>query len=245
MARGASVTNSTLCAPLLQRMRSIVALLALGLFVVGGEPSRAHAQGPGFDELIVRTYDPGGLLAQRVVTARQTADQILRRAGVWLRWRHCDIAGTDSRAGDGSCVGPLAENEVVVRINDAPAAAAPGTLGFTYVDHSAAHSWLATVFADRLILTAHRVRLPLEVLVGRVIAHELGHLLLEQPGHAKRGFMQAIWTDEMLRRNRPSDWMFGPGDAGRVRRNAIARAERRDQQVLAQTSKSTRSNQAR
>jgi hypothetical protein len=243
MARSASVTDSPVSSPLLQRMRTAIALLALGSSVGIGGPSLVHAQGPGIDELIVRTYDPGGLLAERIVTARQAADEILRRAGVSLRWRHCDFVDAESQTSDGACPGPLAANEVVVRIATAPGTFSPGVLGFTYIDHSANRSWLATMFADRITATADRVRLPLEVLTGRVMAHELGHLLMEQPGHAKAGFMRAVWGDEMLQRNHPSDWVFAPREAGRVRRNAIVRAQSRDPQMLALATESSPSNE--
>jgi len=35
-------------------------------------------------------------------------------------------------------------------------------------------------------------------LLGRALAHEVGHLLLRSPGHSPGGLMRAVWTDEEL-----------------------------------------------
>ena len=193
----------------------------------------ANAEIPRASELLARTYDPQRLLGKRIAAAGHAADAILRDAGVSLRWQHCDLPGQGLDADEGICQRSVAANHLVIRIVAAPAAAAPEALGFTYLDHSPNRSWLATVFADRLFALADRTRLPPEVLVGRAMAHELGHLLLETAAHAKQGFMQASWSDGMLRRNRPSDWLFTPRHAKLIRTGALVRARAPTTDVLA------------
>jgi hypothetical protein len=183
----------------------------------------ANAEIPRGNELLARTYDPQGLLGKRIAAAGHAADAILRGAGVSLQWQHCDLPGQGLDADRGVCRLPVAANHLVIRLVAAPAAAAPQALGFTYLDRSPNRSWLATVFVDRLFALADRTRLPPEVLVGRAMAHELGHLLLETSAHEKQGFMQASWSDGMLRRNRPSDWLFTPRHAKLIRTGALVR----------------------
>ena len=58
---------------------------------------------------------------------------------------------------------------------------------------------------DWLASTGKAVRA--EVL-GRAIAHEIGHQLLGSNDHTPRGLMRETWTAEELTRNRAEDWQF-------------------------------------
>ena len=215
-----------------QRYAITLPLIAAVLGVI--TPQRTNAQTWELDdELIVRTYDPSGLLTGRVVAARQPADEILRHAGVSVRWRHCDFPDWVGSTNERVCDRRVGANDVVIRIAAAPATAAARTLGFTYIDHSADRSWLATIFADRLTEMANRVGVKPELLIGRAIAHEVGHLLLETATHTRRGFMRAVWSDAMLTRSSPGDWWFAPEEAALVRRNVSARVRRSVPGVLA------------
>jgi len=60
-------------------------------------------------------------------------------------------------------------------------------------------------------------------LLGRAVAHELGHLLLRAPGHGPSGLMRPLWTDQELMQNRPDDWTFSEADRRQVQ--AAARGD--------------------
>jgi hypothetical protein len=91
-------------------------------------------------------------------------------------------------------------------------------LGFAALDAVSQRGVLATVFHDRVQGLAERLRLNYTALLGRAMAHEVGHLLLGQARHGTTGLMRAVWTDEELGRNHPSDWLFAPSDAHQMRR---------------------------
>ena len=57
---------------------------------------------------------------------------------------------------------------------------------------------LATVFVDRTRGLAGDLRIDHDALLGRTIAHELGHLLLATTAHAKVGLMREAWSREEL-----------------------------------------------
>jgi hypothetical protein len=62
-------------------------------------------------------------------------------------------------------------------------------------------------------------------LLGRAIAHELGHLLMATAAHGSHGLMRPIWSREDLRRGRGGDWMFTPQEIAAIRvRQETARA---------------------
>ena len=58
------------------------------------------------------------------------------------------------------------------------------------------------------------------VLLGRVAAHELGHLMMPTPAHARRGLMRPNWTPYEVRRNRLADWEFTAEDVTAMRQPA-------------------------
>lgn len=55
------------------------------------------------------------------------------------------------------------------------------------------------------------------MLLGRTIAHEIGHLLLGTTDHRRLGLMRAIWSQEVLHRNAAADWRFTRADADDIR----------------------------
>ena len=58
------------------------------------------------------------------------------------------------------------------------------------------------------------------VLLGRVAAHELGHLMMHTTAHARRGLMRPNWTPYEVRRNRLADWEFTAEDVTAMRQPA-------------------------
>ena len=81
-------------------------------------------------------------------------------------------------------------------------------LGFAPVDASGRPTVVATVYDDVVRRVANRTGLEEHALLGRAIAHEIGHLLLRAPGHGRSGLMRPLWTDAELSANRPADWAF-------------------------------------
>ena len=53
---------------------------------------------------------------------------------------------------------------------------------------------LATIYFDRVMWLAHEAGTDSRVLLGRAIAHELGHLLLATTTHGPVGLMRAHWS---------------------------------------------------
>lgn len=58
--------------------------------------------------------------------------------------------------------------------------------------------------------------LDVSALLGRAIAHEIGHLLLGTADHPTGGLMRALWSQDELRGLKPSHWRFSSGEAARM-----------------------------
>jgi hypothetical protein len=99
-------------------------------------------------------------------------------------FKNCGSSGLK----DDSCDTPPEQGERIVRIMNAPANLPPrmGTaLGNALVDSGTNTGVLATIYADR-IARASAGQMDRALLFGRVIAHELGHLLLGVTAHSIR-----------------------------------------------------------
>lgn len=160
---------------------------------------------PGKLHIVLRTYDAFGVAAGEMDEARVTVDDLLRSASVHVEWRACPAARPSSDAGEPPC-GDLASAELMVRIVAATPATTPSSLGSALLDPGG--GVLATVYADRVGWLADRLCVAPGRLLGRVIAHEVGHLLLGAPAHGSRGLMRARWSASEMRNERALDWRW-------------------------------------
>jgi len=162
----------------------------------------------------VRVYDTFGLADADLKAAQFETVAIFRDAGVRLRWRTC-AGPTQSDEPLDPCRDILQPGELLMRIAKAPAGIRPEVLGYSFVDAETQSGVLATVLADRVSRTALRIRVRFDVLLGRTVAHELGHLLIGTNDHTPAGLMQSNWSNEDLRGS-PAAMRFSTPDAARM-----------------------------
>jgi hypothetical protein len=75
----------------------------------------------------------------------------------------------------------------------------------------------ATVFMNRVDRLADVAQYSRNAVLGRAIAHEIGHLILGSNSHSETGLMREVWTVEQLVKNRPQDWQFSPAQTAELR----------------------------
>jgi len=197
-------------------MKATPALLVTMVLAGSALTVRAGAETPV--ALTVRLYNTSGIPALELVAARGAAESILRDTGLSVMFRYCGPAVVPDRTPD-ACQESLTPSEVVVRVINAPAFNAtlhPDAYGVTYVVRETNRGWLATVFSDRIDQAAERVGVEPGALLGLVVAHEVGHLLLGSGYHGEAGLMRAEWPDALL--TRAADWKFSMVEAARMHR---------------------------
>jgi len=95
---------------------------------------------------------------------------------------------------------------------------------FTSDDNS---SEIANVFYDRLEGLPASVTCSRATMLGHVIAHELGHLLLGNHSHSRLGIMSPNWQKrEQIVQLRAGALLFLPEEAERIRHNILEREHR-------------------
>jgi hypothetical protein len=165
--------------------------------------------------LVVHVYDTTGIAASELELARVDAGRALTAIGIEPIWPPCHATG---------CVGRPKPRDIAIRIVKSGPWSARDSLGFSTIDIREEGGVLATVFADRVESLAADAGINRGALFGRVMAHEIGHLLLGRTGHSRHGLMRALWLTTELRRNDPIDWMFSNREAADMRRHLAARA---------------------
>lgn len=189
-------------------------------------PSTAAVIDPD-TRVAIRTYEGTTLPGERA-SALAAATAILAAAGLDITWVACDAVFV-RRDVDNPCVTPLAANELAIRFVRLPPSQGRAdqiALGHSLVDTRLRAGALATVYVDRVAALAATCRLDVRTLLGRAIAHEIGHLLLGTADHAPAGLMRAAWSQHALRHERPGDWVFTPRDAQAMREAVRVRTAR-------------------
>lgn len=150
-------------------------------------PSPADQSTP---ELFVRVYSFPELSPWILQQAETEAANILRRASIGLRWVDCT-----SHLPSASCTAAVSPAEPIVRfLAKALPQADPSALG---IAGSSGESPVAFIFYDRIAAKRSHSRL-MPVMLGRVVAHEITHLLLPEEDHSRLGLMRGQWGDEDL-----------------------------------------------
>jgi hypothetical protein len=180
------------------------------------EARTKHVEQPA--EITVRVYQ-SSIGRMSIGAASRYAARKFRSAGVAVTFVEC-------RTNRDACLRPLTSTDLILRLTpatDANAVDKERSLGFAFVDAATRASRVATVYPERVVLLARRARVDETDLLGRAVAHEIGHLLIQSNQHAPDGLMRAHWTIEELRRNLPRDWSFSR-DEGRVMHGTVVLA---------------------
>ena len=201
------------CFPML-----LAAMLAAGVPSIGAEPASRPT-------VTVRTYNYAQIPDDSLDVARTSADAIFDRAGIAVRWLDCRVP---QNAAGASCIEPLEEgSNLMLRLLDRGGGktathARTVALGESMLDREQRTGVLMTLELPFVRAIATQADADMPLLLGRAIAHEIGHLLLGTGDHPREGLMRARWSQEELRGFRPSNWLFSPAEADQMRRSLTA-----------------------
>jgi hypothetical protein len=202
-------------------MSILLATLA-GVSNLSVEARSAEVEGARAAEaVVVRTYNYAAVSAERLAAAKSEVEQIFTSAGIPLEWIHCRVPGGDDGA---TCTEPLlAGRDLMLRLVDRT----PVTderivaLGESMIDRQQRGGVLMTVDLFPIRAVADRTSMSLSTLLGRAVAHEIGHLLLGSAEHPRLGLMRALWSHDELRGLKPAHWGFSEREAARMRQTRL------------------------
>lgn len=175
--------------------------------------------------IVIRSYNNFGVPAPDLAVAREHAEAIFQQAGLNIAWTDCWVGG--SRQGPAArCEGPVG-GDIVLRLQKT--AGTNGSkfvsMGFSLVETAGATPFLSTVFVDRVQSVARGAGIDARRVLGLAMAHEVGHVLLNNNMHAAHGLMRADWSRNELRRKDAAAWHFLETEAAHLRAAALQRDE--------------------
>lgn len=168
------------------------------------------------EPLCIRIYDTAGTTSAARRRALERASDILADADVQVDWRDCSPRTGQRHP---SCNESPKPGELVVRFVRQPESRHLRALGEALVDSATGTGILATVFVDRIEQFAARARADVESMLGRVMAHEIGHLLLGSAAHSETGLMRESWSAGAAGRRHGDDWLFSRSEIARLRQS--------------------------
>jgi hypothetical protein len=160
--------------------------------------------------ITVRVYDIYGLTPAQRHEALVVAADTLAEAGVEVNWVECRSPLPPA------CSALLAPGEMVLRFDDREHRS--GHVLGTAIIQRGGPNVMATVFTPSVWDRSFKHGVRLSTVVGRVAAHEIGHLLLGTNSHSPIGLMRAGWD---IRRVEPTDWRFSSRDAAAIKRKLL------------------------
>jgi hypothetical protein len=160
--------------------------------------------------ITLRVYDYARVNRPAMLAAEGEATRILADAGVNALWVDCPTSHNDWDNYP-NCHSPWQASDYILRILPNAMAGlqekSRDALGDA-LNCDQGLSCTASVFYDRVRGLAGGASAPAAVLLGRVMAHEIGHLLLGTNAHSRRGIMQAFWSDRELSWEASHDLLF-------------------------------------
>jgi len=163
-------------------------------------------------EVHIAVYDDANVPAELLAAAEVQVRRIFQQAGVETLWRNCS-QGAESTQPIGCHV--VGSTHLVLRI--LPRAMGSqvrdrnDVLGTATLDEQGV-GFYGYAFYDRIQQMAEARGLA-PALLGHVLAHEIGHLLLRSNSHSISGIMSGRWVGEELRRLSEGALFFTPPES--------------------------------
>ena len=193
------------------RLVRAVATLALSVFPW---PTPLQAQAPASDStttLTVLVYNYVQLPPGTLAAGQRVANQILAAAGARADWIDCGSTLPRANPKD-LCQNGWTPQTPALRFISGANKHRQAEFGHTAIPV------LATIYYEKITRRAQRDNSnpELAILLGCVIAHELGHLLLAEPGHSATGIMQPEWGNAQIHQALTGNFLFTRDQAVRI-----------------------------
>ena len=176
--------------------------------------------------ITLRVYDYVRMNRPALLAAEGEAAAILAQAGLEAHWVDCPTSGTELDNYP-DCPSTWKANDFVLRV--LPKAMVElrakwqEALGST-PECDAVGTCTISIFHDRVKSMAEGANATLPVLLGRAMAHEIGHLLLGANSHSRTGIMRASWSGRDLSLDGRPYLLFTPEQSRQMKTRLAERA---------------------
>ena len=179
-------------------------------------------------EITVRVYRyaqvPSTLLAQ----AQNEAARIYSRVGVDVKWVDCDLS-VDGFPRNPACKPNPLPTQLMLRLLPRSMAERLGLhskdFGLALPAKERGFGSVTNVFYHRVKELCASLGLDRDLILGHIMAHEMGHLFLGIGSHSDRGIMHIPWRSKQLDRAAKGNLLFTPAQAEQIRAQVLERLQ--------------------
>jgi hypothetical protein len=184
---------------------SVLGRAFVGLLLLSMLPVPVHAQTVTIQILMT---DDAQMSPRAIEAAKETVETLYRRVGIEIAW-------IDHLASDLPLVVAIAPPGGAERLG-----VGVNAMGYTFRIRDPEPGGRALIFPDRVARRAEMARIDPARLLGAVIAHEIGHMLLPD-AHTRTGLMRGTWTERDLRLIDMGGLGFTADERIRIRRELV------------------------
>jgi len=194
------------------RHRSPASLVLILSCAIWGWGQKQPTRNP---QLAVFVYDRAKVSRVTLEEAERDAARVFARS-VDIAWENCPPEATSP-----TCAHPPAGFHLTVRLIAHPLTLPDAACGVAFLnDEGGAY---ADVFFDPVKrLRGDDAPMKLAAILGHVMAHEIGHLLLGSHSHSQSGIMQGQWHQDELSRIFEGRLLFTAEQAAQIRTHVAA-----------------------
>jgi hypothetical protein len=171
----------------------------------------------------VSIFNDAGIPESVLWQAAERAKTVLDKAGVSLTWLDCGTPG-HWRANLG-CRNVAFPTHLSVRLVAGRKEVSEDTFGQSYLDERGEGNY-ANVYLAQLSSSKALGLMKEGDLLGYVVVHELGHLLLGKDSHSTAGLMRGRWEMTELQRAARGDLFFTPSETERIKARYLSATAR-------------------
>ncbi len=145
--------------------------------------------------ITVAIYDDVHLSPQILAEAQDEAMRVYQKAGLAISWIECKAGDMEA---DLRCQDPLSTTRLSLRIVPNASRVGDGVFGVAFLSTEGTGAY-TDVFYNSAQELDQEWHVGLARVLGHVMAHELGHLLLGSNAHSRQGIMCPQWHQGELR----------------------------------------------
>ena len=202
--------------------------------VVVGFALPASARTPAASEVkeplrfTVRVYNYARVPRKTLERAKAEAAAVFRNIRVGTAWLDCDPSVEGFPRNPACKPNPL-PTQVVLRLLPRsmaePLGLDPKNFGLALPAKRRGFGSVTNVFYHRVKELCKRLHLDRDLILGHIMAHEMGHLFLGIGSHSDRGIMHIPWRTKQLDRAAKGNLHFTPAQSKQIRAQVLERLQ--------------------
>jgi len=182
----------------------------------------------------IRVYNLASVRPAALAKAKRETARVFREAEVGTVWLNCPTA-PEQLAENRACAAPMQATDMVIKILPKQMAEAfkqpRGVYGFAAPGANGGFGALIYLFHERVLDLAFHGTIASSykdnqaIVLGCMMAHEIGHLLLGPKSHSTKGIMKSPWDRRDLMQAARTGLRFLPSEVERIRSALTRRSQ--------------------